>query len=103
MIKSFDPLNMVWEFCKTYMAGLAEGAGSRGSPGWAPELWAAPEVPGPVPPLLNKEKTGGPLFVKGNEKERSHKKKHTHTKLTTTLCVFCLFLWSDLCVCLFVF
>ena len=32
---------------KHHMAGLVEGVGSRGGPGWLPELWAAPGVPGP--------------------------------------------------------
>ena len=32
---------------KHHTAGLVEGSGSRGRPGWPPELWAAQGVPGP--------------------------------------------------------
>ena len=62
---------MVWEFCQKNMAG----AGSRGRPGWPPELWAAPEAPGPGggPALQNKKKTGGPPPLKGKRKATQQK------------------------------
>ena len=65
---------------KHHMAGLVEGVGSRGGPGWLPEPWAAPRIPGPGeggPALQNKRKLGARSFLKKNQKTQPQKTHET--------------------------
>ena len=83
MIESFDLLkNGLGVLPKHHMAGLVEGAGSRGRPGWAPAQWAAPEVPGPGGCLSKQKENWGPALFKRKMK------RNTTTKKNNTLLYF---------------